>query len=185
MILPDLPLASAIRGAAPGVALEEYHRLLCLPKRLRRKPEFMCPEHSNPRRREKKHLYYPLNLMVCKSISWLQSRLDWGMKPMSRCRSARGSTREYFTLRRAEQHRQQIQPSNIRISHVTESGWLGKGFFGRTTAPLNPLMKWSLAQQYFIPSLVNLKLSYRQAGQRGPLLSRQSIPVDHSFCSPL
>jgi len=59
MILPDLPLASAIRGAAPGVALEEYHRLLCVPKRLRRKPEYMRPEHSNPRRRKKKPSILP------------------------------------------------------------------------------------------------------------------------------
>jgi len=59
MILPDLPLASAIRGAVPGVALEEYRRLLCLPKRLRRKPEYMRPEHSNPRRRKKKPSILP------------------------------------------------------------------------------------------------------------------------------
>lgn len=55
MILPNLPLASAICGAAAGVALEEFCRLLCLPKRLRRKPEcmHMHSEYLNPRRKKK------------------------------------------------------------------------------------------------------------------------------------
>lgn len=51
MILLNLRLASAIRGAAAGVALEESHHLLCLPKMLRRKPECM---HS--RRKKKKSI---------------------------------------------------------------------------------------------------------------------------------
>lgn len=76
MILLNLHLASAIRGAAAGVALEESHHLLCLPKRSEESLNVCTLEGK------KKSLYYLLNLVPCKSTSRLQSRLDWGMKPL-------------------------------------------------------------------------------------------------------
>lgn len=62
------------------------HCLLCFLEKLRGKPGYMHPENSNPRRKKKptptQQLYYFLNLMPCKSISWFQSRrMPWRMKP--------------------------------------------------------------------------------------------------------